>query len=99
QKELKVNKAVTQQKASKFQQKTPASPVADLLVDIKTRTQRLTSEFERGASERLQELVGQPTGSLARELESMVMGLSDLAQEKKAAAIGTRVPPEFEDQV
>src|SRR3989304_6115531 len=60
-KEIRVNKAVTQQKLAKFgPQKGPgaaASPIADLLADLKTRTQRLSQEFERGAAERLQDLM------------------------------------------
>lgn len=99
QREIKVNKSVVQQKLAKFTQKTPASPAADITAEIKTRTQRLAGEFERGAAERLQELLGQPMGSLARELEGMVQGLSDLEEQPKTATIALRVPPAFEEQV
>lgn len=99
QREIKVNKSVVQQKLAKFQQKTPASPAADITAEIKTRTQRLAAEFERGAAERLQELLGLPVGSLARELEEMIQGLGELDQQPRSATIATRVPAEFEERM
>jgi hypothetical protein len=101
QREIKVNKSVVQQKLARFgpQQKTPASPAADVTAEIKARTQRLAAEFERGAAERLQELLGQPVGSLARELEGLIQGLETLEQQPKSATIALRVPAEFEDKL
>ncbi len=101
-KDIRVNKAVTQQKLAKFgPQKGPgaaASPIADLLADLKTRTQRLSQEFERGAAERLQDLLGLPAGALVRETEALLAGLNDLETEPKAKTLGVKVPAEFEEK-
>ncbi len=102
QREIRVNKAVTQQKLAKFgPQKGPgagASPIADLLADLKTRTQRLSQEFERGAAERLQDLLGLPAGALVRDTEALLAGFGDFEMEPKIKTIGLRVPPEFEEK-
>jgi hypothetical protein len=103
-KELKLNKSTTTQKLSKFGgtgpgAAKPASPAADIVAEIKGRTQRLASEFERGASERLLELLNQPTGSLAREVDNLIEELDHLDQEQRVTTIGSRVPPEFIDQI
>ena len=102
QKDIRVTKAVTQQKLAKFgPQKGPgaaSSPLADLLADLKTRTQRLSQEFERGAAERLQDLMGLPGGALVRETEALLASLNDLETEPKAKTLGVKVPAEFEEK-
>ena len=102
QKDIRVTKAVTQQKLAKFgPQKGPgaaSSPLADLLADLKTRTQRLSQEFERGAAERLQDLMGLPGGALVRETETLLASLNDLETEPKAKTLGVKVPAEFEEK-
>lgn len=101
-KDIRITKAVTQQKLAKFgPQKGPgaaASPLADLLADLKTRTQRLSQEFERGAAERLQDLMGLPAGALVRETEALLASLDDLETEPKAKTLGVKVPAEFEEK-
>ncbi|HYN90413.1 MAG TPA: hypothetical protein VER75_00730, partial [Thermoleophilaceae bacterium] len=72
-----------------------ATAPADLANEVKARIQRHSQEFERGANERLQDLLGVPAGSLARETEAMILGLDDLAQEVKTTKIETRIPEAF----
>ncbi len=72
-----------------------ATVPADLAGDVRARIQRHSQEFERGANERLQDLLGVPAGSLARETEAMILGLDDLAQEVRTTKIETRIPEAF----
>jgi hypothetical protein len=102
--EMRVNRSVGQQKLAKLGgakggAAAPASPTVDLLADLKTRTQRLAAEFERGASDRLQDLLGQPAGLLVRETEQALGGLQELQLEKKSKTMGARVPAAFEEKV
>jgi hypothetical protein len=102
--EMRVNKSVGQQKLQKLGgakggAAAPASPTVDLLADLKTRTQRLAAEFERGASDRLQDLLGQPAGLLVRETEQALGSLQELQLEKKSKTMGARVPAAFEEKI
>jgi hypothetical protein len=102
--EMRVNKSVGQQKLAKLggakgAGAAPASPTVDLLAELKTRTQRLAAEFERGASDRLQDLLGQPAGLLVRETEQALGSLQELQLEKKSKTMGARVPAAFEEKV
>jgi hypothetical protein len=102
--EMRVNRSVGQQKLQKLGggkagAAAPASPTVDLLADLKTRTQRLAAEFERGASDRLQDLLGQPAGLLVRETEQALGGLQELQLEKKSKTMGARVPAAFEEKI
>ena len=102
--EMRVNKSVGQQKLAKLGgakggAAAAASPTVDLLADLKTRTQRLAAEFERGASDRLQDLLGQPAGLLVRETEQALGGLQELQLEKKSKTMGARVPAAFEEKI
>jgi hypothetical protein len=102
--EMRVNRSVGQQKLQKLGggkagAAAPASPTVDLLADLKTRTQRLAAEFERGASDRLQDLLGQPAGLLVRETEQALGGLQELQLEKKSKTMGARVPASFEEKI
>jgi HAMP domain-containing protein len=102
--DTRVKKAVTQQRLAKFQTRSPLAAGiggggADLLADVKARLARQAAEFERGVGERLQDLLGHPSGSLTREIEARLAGLSELAQELKSTAVATRVPQEFEDEL
>ncbi|MET0554111.1 MAG: hypothetical protein ABW221_13800, partial [Vicinamibacteria bacterium] len=86
--EMRVNKSVGQQKLAKLGgakggAAASTSPTVDLLADLKSRTQRLAAEFERGASDRLQDLLGQPAGLLVRETEQALGSLQELQLEKK----------------
>ena len=71
----------------------PPSPTTDLLADLKNRTQRLAAEFERGAADRLQDLLGQPAGLLVRETEQALGSLQELQLEKKSKTMGARARP------
>ena len=101
--EMRVNKSVSQQKLAKFGgakgAAAPPSPTVDLLADLKNRTQRLAAEFERGAADRLQDLLGQPAGLLVRETEQALGGLQELQLEKKTKTMGARVPAAFEEKI
>jgi hypothetical protein len=103
--EMRVNKSVGQQKLVKLggakggAGAAPASPTVDLLADLKTRTQRLAAEFERGASDRLQDLLGQPAGLLVRETEQALGSLQELQLETKSKTMGARVPAAFEEKI
>jgi hypothetical protein len=101
--EMRVNKSVSQQKLAKFGGPkggaAPPSPTADLLADLKNRTQRLAAEFERGAADRLQDLLGQPAGLLVRETEQALGSLTELQLEKKTKTMGARVPAAFEEKI
>jgi hypothetical protein len=101
--EMRVNKSVSQQKLAKFGgakgTAAPPSPTVDLLADLKNRTQRLAAEFERGAADRLQDLLGQPAGLLVRETEQALGGLQELQLEKKSKTMGARVPASFEEKI
>ena len=101
--EMRVNKSVSQQKLAKFGgakgTAAPPSPTVDLLADLKNRTQRLAAEFERGAADRLQDLLGQPAGLLVRETEQALGGLQELQLEKKTKTMGARVPAAFEEKI
>jgi hypothetical protein len=74
-------------------------PGNELLGDIKTRIQRHTNEYERGATERLVDLLAPASGSLAREIEAMLASLEDLKEEPRSTKIETRIPPEFEQKL
>ena len=96
--DLRTRRAATQAKLGSKPSAAPgrtAPAAADLAGDVKARIQRHSQEFERGASERLQDLLGVPAGSLARETEAMILGLDDLAQEVKTTKIETRIPEAF----
>ena len=101
--EMRVNKSVSQQRLAKFGgakgTAAPPSPTVDLLADLKNRTQRLAAEFERGAADRLQDLLGQPAGLLVRETEQALGGLQELQLEKKTKTMGARVPAAFEEKI
>ncbi len=96
--DLRTRRAATQAKLgvkpSAAAARAAAAP-ADLANDVKARIQRHSQEFERGANERLQDLLGVPAGSLARETEAMILGLDDLAQEVRTTKIETRIPEAF----
>ena len=62
---------------------------------VKARIQRHSQEFERGAAERLQDLLRVPAGRLARETEAMLLGLDELPEEVKTTKIETRIPEAF----
>ena len=101
--EMRVNKSVSQQKLAKFGgpkgTAAPPSPTTDLLADLKNRTQRLAADFERGAADRLQDLLGQPAGLLVRETEQALGSLQELQLEKKSKTMGARVPGSFEEKI
>ncbi|MCL4819326.1 MAG: hypothetical protein KJ067_09300 [Vicinamibacteria bacterium] len=104
--DTRVKKTVTQQRLAKFQTRSPltAGPAAgtsgvEAMAEIKARLARQAAEFERGVAERLQDLLGHPSGSLTREIEARLAGLSELSQELKSTAVATRVPQAFEDEI
>jgi hypothetical protein len=100
--ETRVRRQVTQQRLARFQTKgpsaTPASAPAELLSAVKSRLQRMFSEFERGASDRLQELLGYPAGSLTREIEGRLNAFAELEHEERSGKLATRVPAAFEQE-
>jgi hypothetical protein len=77
----------------------PAAGAPDLSGEIKARIQRHSQEFERGAAERLQDLLSVPAGRLAREAESMLLGLDELSEEERTTKIETRIPEAFLDKL
>lgn len=72
---------------------------ADLMPEIKTRIQRHLQEFERGAVERLQDLLGLPAGALARETEAMLLSLDEMDEKEGTTKIETRIPQAFEHKL
>ncbi len=104
--DTRVRKTVTQQRLAKFQTRSPlaAGPAAgaggaEAVAEIKARLARQAAEFERGVAERLQDLLGHPSGALTREIEARLVGLAELSQELKSTAVATRVPQAFEDEI
>jgi hypothetical protein len=99
--DLRVKKAATQAKIGKAAPaaKPGAQPGADLIAEIKTRVQRHSQEFERGAMERLQDLLAITGGTLSRETEAMLLSLDELDEREGATKIETRIPAAFEQKV
>ncbi|MCM2257085.1 MAG: hypothetical protein NDJ94_15645, partial [Vicinamibacteria bacterium] len=103
--DTRVKKTVTQQRLAKFQTRSPMSSGAasssggEALAEVKARVTRQAAEFERGLGERLQDLLGHPSGALTREIEARLVGLAELSQELKSTAVATRVPQAFEDEL
>jgi hypothetical protein len=100
--ETRVRRQIAQQRLARFQPKGPSSAPsapAELLSAVKSRVQRMFSEFERGAADRLQELLGYPVGSLTREIEGRLNAFSDLEHEERAGKLATRVPAAFEQEI
>ena len=101
--ETRVRRQVAQQRLARFQSKgpsaTPSATPAELLSAVKSRVQRMFSEFERGAADRLQELLGYPAGSLMREIDERLNAFSELDHEERAGKLATRVPPAFEQEL
>jgi hypothetical protein len=73
----------------------PAAGGPDLVAEIKARIQRHSQEFERGAAERLQDLLSVPAGRLAREAEALLLGLDELTEEVRTTKVETRIPDAF----
>jgi len=95
--DMRIRRAATQAKLGGKPSPTGKAPAAspELLADIKARIQRHSQEFERGAGERLQDLLSVPAGNLARECEALLLGLDELAEEVKTTKIETRLPEAF----
>ena len=98
--DLRTRRAATQAKlggkpaAAGVAARTPPA-VPDALPEIKARLQRHSQEFERGAAERLQDLLNVPAGRLAREMEALLLGLDELSEELRTTKIETRIPEAF----
>ena len=73
----------------------PGAGAGDLVGEIKARIQRHSQEFERGAAERLQDLLSVPAGRLAREVEATLLGLDELTEEVRTTKVETRIPDPF----
>jgi hypothetical protein len=100
--ETRVRRQIAQQRLARFQQKGPvaaSSAPTEFLGQLKARVQRQFAEFERGASERLHELVGYPGGTLSRELDARLNAFSDLELDAKTVTLTTRVPAAFEQEM
>jgi hypothetical protein len=77
----------------------PPAAASDVVNEIKSRVQRHTQEFERGASERLVNLLGPATGTLTRESETLLLQLDDLEEEERSTKVETRIAAEFEERL
>ena len=99
--DIKVKRSVAQAKLGK-----PAGPAGrpaivtgsgtnEILVEVKTRIQRHAQEFERGAAERLADLLSPTSGALYRETEGMLLSLDKLTEEPRSTKIETRLPTDF----
>ena len=100
--DLRTRRAATQAKLGRAGTAPPARPAAgapELLAEIKARIQRHSQEFERGAAERLQDLLSVPSGKLAREVEALLLGLDELSEELRTTKIETRIPEAFLDKL
>ncbi len=100
--DLRTKKAATQAKIGKTgpgAAKTGPQVGADLIPDIKARIQRHSQEFERGAVERLQDLLGLAAGTLSRETEAMMLALDELDEREGTTKIECRIPPAFEQKL
>jgi hypothetical protein len=100
--DLRTKKAATQAKIGKTgpgAAKAGPQVGADLIPDIKARIQRHSQEFERGAVERLQDLLGLAAGTLARETEAMMLALDELDEREGSTKIECRIPPAFEQKL
>jgi hypothetical protein len=100
--DLRTKKAATQAKIGKTgpgSAKAGPQVGADLIPDIKARIQRHSQEFERGAVERLQDLLGLAAGTLARETEAMMLALDELDEREGTTKIECRIPPAFEQKL
>ena len=93
--DLRTKKAAAQAKIGKAGPASAAKPTApgsELIQDVKTRIQRHAQEFERGAVERLQDLLGLTGGTLARETEALLLSLDELDEREGTTKIETRIP-------
>ena len=100
--DLRVKKAATQAKIGKAAPagaKPGGQPGADLVSEIKARVQRHSQEFERGAMERLQDLVAVSGGKLSRETEVLLLSLDELDEKEGATKIECRIPAPFEQKL
>jgi len=99
--DLRIKKAATQAKLGKSGPavRAVAAPGSDLMSEVKTRIQRHSQEFERGASERLQDLLGLTGGALARETEALLLSLDELDEKEGTTKIETRIPRAFEQKL
>jgi hypothetical protein len=100
--DLRTKKAATQAKIGKTgpgAAKAGPQVGADLIPDIKARIQRHSQEFERGAVERLQDLLGLAAGTLSRETEAMMLALDELDEREGTTKIECRIPPAFEQKL
>ncbi|HET7746259.1 MAG TPA: hypothetical protein VFM29_03095 [Vicinamibacteria bacterium] len=98
-KETKTKKAMAQQRLARLAQAKPTMGAGELAAEVKARTQRQFVEFERGAADRLQDLLGQPNGSLTRELDARLSGLLVLDEDPKTNHLVTRIPAAFEAEL
>ncbi|MGE5125574.1 MAG: hypothetical protein ACM3PV_04740 [Betaproteobacteria bacterium] len=101
--DLRVKKAATQAKIGKSSPGPAAvkaaAPGADLVPELKVRIQRHAQDFERGAQERLQDLLGLTGGALARETEALLLSLDELDEKEGTTKIETRIPRAFEQKL
>ena len=100
--DLRTKKAAAQAKIGKVGPASAAkqtAPGSELIQEVKTRIQRHAQEFERGAVERLQDLLGLTGGTLARETEALLLSLDELDEREGTTKIETRIPHAFEQKL
>ncbi len=96
--DLKVKRTIAAQRGQRQPVARPAGS-SEGSSEVKGRLQRQFAEFERGAAERLQDLLAVPGGRLAEEIERALAGLTDLQTEARQSTLSARVPEAFEAEL
>lgn len=93
---LKAKKAMAVQRVSRVQQKPGTMMVTEVMSELRLRIQRQFSDFERGATDRIQDLTSPQTGTLARKLEVDLAAITTLEREDHSRTTSLCLPPATE---
>lgn len=97
QRSIRVKRALAQQEATKLQQ--AGIGTTDVIIEMRTRVQRLLAEFEKSVQERMAEMFAPQIGTLTLRVEDQLRRLTDLERVPREKSVELRVPYPVESSV